>query len=282
MDTIKIKAFLLVEKHKSFSRVAEEFSYTPSALSHMAHTLEEELGINLFNRTHTGVELTEAGKQLYDKFFAVIEAENALLKAAAELAQGQEEILRIGTFSSIARHILPEVLHNFKKEYPMVKTSVLVEDSMRDWLKNDDLDIIFTDEYYPEKTAEWYPIMEDQYVVAVPERLFLGKTVIHREELYAYPFIQLDEAVLDEYFTYSNFKEIIRVQSIENETAVSMVKENIGVTVLPSLTMKNCPEGVKVLELVPKLTRTIGIQYKRNKVSLATERFIRHLKKKYN
>jgi len=93
--------------------------------------------------------------------------------------------------------------------------------------------------------------------------------------------IRVDEAVLDAYFTYTDFREIIRVQSIENETAVSMVKENIGIAVMPSLTMKNCPPGVRVLELVPKLSRTIGVQYKRGTASLATERFVKHLQAKY-
>lgn len=281
MDTTKIKAFLLAEKHKSFSKVAKEFSYTPSALSHMADALEQELGIKLFNRSHNGVEITEAGKQLYEKFAAVIDAENALQEAAAEIAKGQEGVLRIGTYSSVARHILPEILHSFKTEYPTVKTSVLVEDSMRDWLENDELDVIFTDEYHLDHITQWYPIMEDRYVAAVPAAWFPEESTISREVLYAYPFIQVEEAVLEEYFTYSKFQEIIQIKSIENETAVSMVNEQIGVTVLPALTMKNCPEGVRVLELTPKLSRMIGVQYKHCKNALTTERFVRHLKKKY-
>lgn len=281
MDTNKINAFLLIEKHKSFSKVAKELSYTPSALSHMADALEKELGVVLFKRTHSGVELTEAGKQLHDKFAAVVEAEKALKKAADEVAREQEAVLRIGTYSSIARHILPEILHDFKAEYPGVKTSILVEDNSHDRLKNDTLDIIFTDEYHLVDTTQWCPIMEDRYVVAVPEKVFPDKTEICREELYAYPFIRVDEAVLDEYFTYSDFQEIIRIQSIENETAVSMVKENIGIAVMPSLTMKTCPAGVRVLELIPKLSRTIGVQYKQGTASLATERFVKHLQAKY-
>jgi len=281
MDAVKCKAFLLIDQYKNFSKVAKELSYTPSALSHMADALEKELGVVLFRRTHSGVELTEAGKQLRDKFAAIIEAEDALRKAADEVARQQETVLRIGTYSSIARHILPEILRDFKAEHPGVKTSILVEDNSHEHLKNDTLDIIFTDEYHLVDTTQWCPIMEDRYVVAVPEKEFSGRTEVCREELYDYPFIRVDEAVLDAYFTYTDFREIIRVQSIENETAVSMVKENIGIAVMPSLTMKNCPPGVRVLELVPKLSRTIGVQYKRGTASLATERFVKHLQAKY-
>lgn len=281
MDTTKINAFLLIAQHKSFSKVAKEFAYTPSALSHMADALEKELGVILFKRTHYGVELTDAGKQLYDKFVAVVEAENVLMKAAYEVAREQEAVLRIGTYSSIARHLLPEILHDFKKDYPAVKTTIVVEDNIRQQLKNDTLDIIFTDEYHRAEATEWCPIMEDRYVVAVPETLFADKTAVSREELYAHPFIRLDEQVLDTYFNYGAFREIIHIQSIENETAVSMVKGNIGVAVVPSLNMKTCPAGVRVLELTPNLSRTIGVQYKRRNASLATERFVKHLKEKY-
>ena len=282
MDTTKIKAFLLAEKYKSFSKVAQEFSYTPSALSHMADALEKELGVKLFDRTHHGVQITEAGRQLYDKFSAVIEAEEALLDAANQIAKRQAEVLRIGTYSSIARHILPEILHSFKRAFPSVNTSVLVEDNIQDLLRSDALDVIFTDEYNPDCDTRWYPITEDRYMAVVPEQWFPERDSVTKEELYDYPFIRLDEAVLDAYFTYSEFREIIRIQSIENETAVSMVKGNIGVTVLPNLNMSTCPEGVKVLTLTPKLTRMIGIQYKSGNVSAATERFVRHIQKKYS
>jgi DNA-binding transcriptional LysR family regulator len=64
MDTLKVKVFLQIAQHKSFSKVARDLSYTPSALSHMADALEKELKLQLFERTYRGVELTEAGRKL--------------------------------------------------------------------------------------------------------------------------------------------------------------------------------------------------------------------------
>ena len=62
METQKIKAILLAAEKKSLSAAAEELSYTPSAMSHMADALEEELGVKILERTRMGVELSEAGK----------------------------------------------------------------------------------------------------------------------------------------------------------------------------------------------------------------------------
>ena len=85
METMKIKAILSAAKYKSLSRAAEDFSYTPSALSHMADSLEEELGVKLLLRTRTGVSLTEEGMLLAEKMDAVLRAENELIAAASEI-----------------------------------------------------------------------------------------------------------------------------------------------------------------------------------------------------
>jgi len=277
VDTIKIKAFLLTAKYKSFSRAAQDLSYTPSALSHIADSLEHEIGVKLFDRSRHGVGLTEAGEYLYEKFAAVLEAEEKLYKAAAALSENRERSLKIGTYSSIALHVLPRILHSFKQAYPMVDTQILVDDHMHNWLENGTADLILADDTLAQDN--YHPLMEDEYVAVVPKGEFANRKVISLDELYAHSFIRPNEAYLDNFFTYSNFKEVIRVSSIENDSIVYMVKENIGVTVLPKLSMSNCPAEVKVLKLKPRLSRTIGIAYNKRNCTWACEQFVRHITK---
>lgn len=277
MDTRRIKAFLLIAKYRNFSKVAEEFSYTPSALSHIADSLEEELGVKLFNRTRKGVELTSAGEQLYDKFYAVVAAEDELFEAAAKLTDERESTLRVGAYSSVALHILPEILQSFKQAYPGIKTEIVVDDELQSWLDNNTADIVFVDDFI--KFDNFYPLMQDEYVAVVPEGEFAGRDEIFIDELYPYSFIRQNEAYLDDYFDHARFHEIIPVKSIENDSIVYMVKEKIGVSVLPRLTMKNCPNGVRILKLKPKLARTIGIAFDFANLTLAGKRFVQHVKK---
>ncbi len=277
MDTLKIKAFLMVEKYKSFSKAAAEFNYTPSALSHMADTLEAELGIKLFHRTPRGVEITDAGRQLREKFAAVAEAERALTDAAAALSGEQAASLRIGTYSSIALHILPEILQQFKSIYPEVKISILVADSFGAPQGEDTADVIFADAK-PQNMAKWYPMMEDEYVAVVPADAFPGRRSVQREALYAHAFIRTNESILEDYFAYDKFREIVHLTSVEDASAVSMVKEGIGVAVLPRLVVKEHPRGVRMLRLLPKTTRTLGFAFREEGVrSRAAERFVRFL-----
>ena len=277
MDTLKVKLFLLVAKHKSFSAVAEEFSYTPSAISHMADALETELGVKLFNRTNKGVCLTEDGQKLHDKFLSMANAEQELIKEAAALDSQNRHYLRIGTYSSIALYYLPSILQSFKREFPSVKTTITVDDYMHDWLKKGVVDVILADHLMGDDL--WQPLLEDEYVAVVPESEFASQEEINVQDLYKHTFIKSTEELLENYLDYSRFSDIIEVKSIEDNSLIFMVKEKLGITILPKLSINILPAGVKALKLTPGVKRTIGVIYDPKRASWACERFVRHIKK---
>lgn len=277
MDTLKIKLFLLVEKYKSFSAVAEAFSYTPSAISHMADALEAELGIQLFARTNKGVELTDDGRRLYGSFLSLEQAEDALLKEATALASQNKQLLRIGTYPSIALSFLPGILQSFKQEFPMVKAAITVDDHMQDWVKKGVVDVILAD--HLSKDDLWQPLLEDAYVAVVPESDFPRETEAHVDDLYGHTLIKSTEILLESYLDFSRFRDIIAVNSVEDNSLIYMVREKLGIAIVPRLSIRSLPEGVKALRLLPEIKRTIGIIYDPKRASWACERFVRHIKK---
>jgi DNA-binding transcriptional LysR family regulator len=268
---------LLIAKHHSFSRAAGELSYTPSALSHIADALEQELGLRLFVRTKKGVTLTPEGKALQSKFAAMQKAEAALLHAAGELRAEKEVVLRIGTISSIALHLLPSLLHSFKQAYPQVQTEILVDDNMHHWLQEGIADILLADSTMG--FADLQMLQEDPYVAAVPVAAFPGRDTVQLQELYQYPFIRANEVYLDDFLDYTAFRSVVRVASIEYDSALYLVKGNLGVSVLPRLSTMACPPEVKILELQPRLVRQIGYCCPPEPTT-ACRQFIEHLHKK--
>lgn len=277
MDTLKLRAFLLVVKYKSFSRAAQDLSYTPSALSHMADALEQELGVKLFIRSKKGIRITEAGKQLEKKITAMVSAEEDLFRTADKLSRNNAHLLRIGTYSSIALHVLPKILHGFKQAHPMVKTQILVDDDMRGWLENGTADILLADTDFG--AGVFLPLIDDAFVAVVPETEFPGKTAVSLEDLYPYPLIRPREECLDGHLQEARFREIIPVTSIENDSALYMVREGLGVAILPRLSTRNCPPGVRILELQENLSRTIGLSYNRRSSSQVCQWFVRYITK---
>ena len=278
METQKIKAILLASEKKSLSAAAEEFSYTPSAMSHMADALEEELGVKILERTRTGVELSEAGQQLKDKMTAVIAAENELKKAAAEISKLAECELRIAAYASISTYILPEILSSFKQKHPEIKVSIVVDDYLRDWLESGVADVVFGEETIFGKN-ENIMLMEDDYVAIFPEGTFSNNRTVHRDELYDFIFIQTSDAVLKKYFDNGRFSEVISLVTVDNDTVISMIKKKLGFAVLPSLSIKRGIKGIKVLKLEPKLSRSLGLAYKH--ANPAVKKFIDFIKNDY-
>lgn len=279
METFKIKAFITAVKYKSFSRAAEDFSYTPSAFSHMAHSLNEELGVIIFKRTPTGIELTEEGEILYEKFLAIADAEDDLFATARKLSESKMLELRIGTYSSISRFILPEIIKNFKKEHPEIKVSVTVSAKLHGWCEKDMADIVFCDNMAMDK-ENWFPIMEDPFVAVVPEGTFPACESIEFEKLYDYPYIAVRDQIITNYIDISRFKEIIPFVGEDDDAVISMVKEGIGVAIVSALTCGNASSGVNILSLEPNLSRTLGIGYKKTP-SPSAAKFIEFIKTNY-
>lgn len=277
MDTKKIKAILSAIEYKSFSKAADALSYTPSALSHIADNLEQELGVKIIIRSPLGISLSKEGEELYDYMLAIVEAEKKLMSASLALSKAKENHLRIGTFSSISQKLLPEIIRQFRSQHSDIKISVAVEDNLQDWLENDLVDIIFADELSFGCNNIWLPIKEDPFVAVVPSDLFKGKRKISKEELYQHTYVSISEKILDSYFDKSRFTNVLNFESVDNVSVLYMIQQNLGFSILPQLMVDKRIQGIKVLKLEEPICRTIGFAYKNVKPTYATKTFINHL-----
>ena len=122
-------------------------------------------------------------------------------------------------------------------------------------------------------------LMEDRYVALLPEGALPDRRSISCEELYGFTFIQTNESIIKKHFDISRFSEIIHLDSIDYGSVIQMVKEKIGVAVLPFLSIKRGTKGVRVLKLTPKISRNIRLAYKRGNYSV--EKFIDFVKSDY-
>ena len=277
MDTMKIRAVLAAAKHGSLSRAAQEFSYTPSALSHLLASFEEELGVRLFERSAKGVTLSAQGRDLLPKFEAMLHAEQDIFDTVMALIAKNGSEVRIATYSSISRNFLSRFLADFKKEHPEIALSVHVADDLTGWLENGRADVIFADNnVIPEK--ELVPIATDRYWAVAPEGLLGEKESITREELYDLPHIYTDDEYLQTVFEKGRFRELIYFKSDDDHAVIQMVRSGMGVAVMPELVLQGNMRGVSLLELTPAVTRTLGFAVKKGNSSLAVAKFVKCVK----
>ena len=93
----QLKTFLQVADAGSFNKAAEQLYITSSAVIKQINLLEDSLGLKLFERTHRGLILTEAGKSFYRDAKYIIGYCDGAVKRAKNAMQKQDAIIRIGT-----------------------------------------------------------------------------------------------------------------------------------------------------------------------------------------
>lgn len=262
MDTGKIKIFLRSAETESFSKVAEEFNYTPSAISHMCDSIEEELGLKLLTRNFSGVKLNEVGRALYPELKRFVEVENEIMFLAKTLGQKQKQI-RIGVYSSLASTILPQILKKFKKDMPEINVSInVLSHEFQQLMKNNTIDLLFSSDI-DGFNFEWLPLFEDPYYVALPENEQLKEKTINKEDLYNYPLIMTEKRIIQKNFDISKFKDVLDYKTEDYSLALDMVKEGVGVTLIPNVAKDKRIKGVKYVKLQPEIKRIIGLYYKK-------------------
>ena len=112
--------FCKVIENGNFTKVAKEVGYSQSAISQSIKALEQELGTILIDRKKEGITLTDDGKSFYPYIQAIFHAELSLKQKQQEMKGLEHSVIRIGTFTSVSRNILPQLMKSFKSLYPTV------------------------------------------------------------------------------------------------------------------------------------------------------------------
>lgn len=124
MDLKQLRYFLALANEGSFSRASEQLHMAQPPLTRQIQSLEEELGTALFVRTPRGVELTDAGKVMFQEVPNIL----ALVKTAKEKTQyaGQGYLgqLDVGVFGSGILRVIPNLLAQFHRARPEVKLAL--------------------------------------------------------------------------------------------------------------------------------------------------------------
>lgn len=145
MDIRDIEYFLELSRQKSFTRTANKFFVTQSALSQKIHGLETELGVKLFNRSHRTVSLTQAGRVMYEYADNIMHDWNKMLAAMKKFRDDEQTNISIGLFMQAAYSDLPSMVTDFISMYNdyCVNISVTSEANLLKGIKNNTFDFAF-------------------------------------------------------------------------------------------------------------------------------------------
>jgi DNA-binding transcriptional LysR family regulator len=121
MDVRRLKYFIATAEERSISRAAERLHITQPPLTRHIQSMEEELGVLLFNRTSWGVELTQAGLALLEHAHNISAHIELATEQIRRVAAGQAGRIDLGVFGSAMLDTVPRLLRVFSSTRPEVK-----------------------------------------------------------------------------------------------------------------------------------------------------------------
>ena len=122
IDTKLLRSFLTVAAERSFSIAAELRGCSQGTMSLRIRTLEEQLGMRLFERNRTDVRLTDAGRDLLSGAQAMVDLHDRLLdRAGSKLIAGN---VRLGISEDCSSSLLPELLKRMRGTYTALELNI--------------------------------------------------------------------------------------------------------------------------------------------------------------
>ncbi len=125
MQDFRLKVFRMVAEKLNFTTAAEGLFLTQPAVTLQIKTLEEELGVKLFDRSGGKVTLTEAGNVLLEYAERIAALYNEAETAIGNLIGEERGKLSIGASTTIAQYVLPQLIGKFLSVHPKIEFSMI-------------------------------------------------------------------------------------------------------------------------------------------------------------
>lgn len=165
--------FLVLAEECNISRASERLYITHQNLSHYLSRLEEELGVVLFERKPV-LSLTYEGKLLYDTLRQVETLEQNLHAQYADLHEDRGGEVRLGTTEGRFRILMPDLMSEFKKEYPDIQLSITSATSpeLSEMVLNNRLDLaILGMPSKPNRMLSYTEVLQEKLYLVVSDNM---------------------------------------------------------------------------------------------------------------
>lgn len=273
-----LKAFLLAVDSGSFTHAANQLGVTQPSFTALIQDLEEVLGLRLFERTTRSISLTSAGQDFYARVQRPITDLEEAYRSLADLAAVRRGNVALGALPSTALALLPAAVGALSRAHPALKVRVVEahNDELMAMLRTNQIEFAVGALAEPVSDLSFTPMAEDCFCAIFPAGHPLGDTpgMLHWRDVLRYDLVllsqgsnarqQFDRAVRDEVGAPVT---ALRYDVTNMGTAASMVRQGLGVSVLPRLAL---PElnlaGLRAAALCDASARRyIGLLHRRDR-----------------
>lgn len=178
MNLLKLEIVVLIKKYKKLTIVAEKLGVKQPTITFHIKSLEEELGVSLFELRSGRYFLTEAGEALHHYACKI----DALMKEARRVTQEFKDFhkgaITIGASYVPATYLLPEIVYQFQCEFPNIKITLMVKTApeIQTMLQNHEIDLgVISAAPFDESLLKQTNVMPDTLVLAFSKEHHFSK-----------------------------------------------------------------------------------------------------------
>lgn len=281
MTITQLQYVLAVAEHKNFTLAAEKCFVTQPTLSMQIQKVEEELNIQIFDRTKKPIQLTEIGQKIVNQAKNIVNEANRI----TDIVEQQKGFIggefRLGIIPTVMPTLLPMFLKNFIKKYPKVNLIIeeLNTEEIIQRLNNGHIDAAIAATPLNEEKIKEIALYYEPFVAYIPENhKSFPKDEIEVDDLDINEILLLQDGhcfrdgILNLCKNVNgNEKNLFQIESGSFETLIKLADEGLGTTLLPYLHTLDLKEKDK-LKLrhfkEPKPAREVSIIYPKNELKI--------------
>ena len=264
MDQYSLKLFLSLSKNLNYRKTSRVCNISPSALSRQIQKLEDEVGIQLFERNNRSVQLTSGGI-VYKRYAEEVmqkwkNLKDTLSKENKEL----KGVLHLYCSVTASLCVLPAILDNFHTSNPAVQIKLNTGDSAKSIQQvtsnQADVSITALPDNIP-KSVQFKLLTETPLLFIIPSgkweysNQLLKRNVSWEKIPMILPEHGLSRIRINDWFRARKIKPNICAEISGSEAIISMVSLGYGAGIVPELVLSNSPlkEQVSIFDIKPGL-----------------------------
>ena len=254
-----LDVFLTLCDTRSFSLAAQKLALTQSAITKKIQRLENNLGVDLFDRSKRPIDLTKEGAVLMHQAKL---AREALERTAGEIREGAflRPEFRVGTIESLAKCFLPSFIANVRQEASRVLAVTGTSQTLISALEDFEIDFAFVSDLFSEMQGlTRLKVFEERSVLLMPAKFAAGhskKWTWDEIQLCGLPYLQYFRdggagRLNDTYLSLLHLDIPARIEVDSTSTMLSLVSNGIGWTITRALAILQNPEKAKDVIVLP-------------------------------
>ena len=249
----------------NITHAAARVGMTQSGASQAIAQLEESLGAPLFARERRRTAPTALGLRVADEARAMLDALQRIQALSLAEAGTARQTLRLASFPMVFATVLPPVLRRFRQLHPAIDVVSLEasDDEVETLLADGTVDVGVVLNAAPDRQV--CPLGEDEWMAVLPSAHPLARAggSVALADLAAQPFIlatggcrvNAQSLASDAGLALKDVRASVR----DWASAYALVREGLGVTLVPALTLPDNRRGLRVASLAAPLHRSFGL-----------------------